>query len=76
MIKKIYALLPLLLISNFLSAATFPDISVEDLQKAISAKEVAVIDVNGPNSFANGHIPGAIEFSSQKADLKNLSSQR
>ena len=72
MIKKISTLLPLLLISSLLSAASFPDISVEDLQKAISAKEVAVIDVNGPNSFANGHIPGAIEFSSQKADLKNL----
>ena len=72
MIKKISALLPLLLISSFLSAENFPDISVEDLQKAISAKEVAVIDVNGPKSFANGHIPGAIEFSSQKADLKNL----
>ena len=72
MIKKLSPLLPLLLISNFLSAATFQDISVEDLQKAISAKEVAVIDVNGPNSFAKGHIPGAIEFSSQKADLKNL----
>ena len=25
-----------------------------------------------PRSFANGHIPGAIEFSTQRKDLKNL----
>jgi rhodanese-related sulfurtransferase len=72
MIKKITTFLPLLLLSSFLSAANFPDISVEDLQKAISAKEVAVIDVNGPNSYSKGHIPGAIEFSSQKKALKTL----
>ena len=72
MIKKFTTFLPLLLLSSFLSAANFPDISVEDLQKAISAKEVAVIDVNGPNSYSKGHIPGAIEFSSQKETLKTL----
>jgi len=71
--KKIINLtLALLLASTSIYAADFPDISVDDLQKAISSKKVAVIDVNGPKSFANGHIPGAIDFSAGKEKLTSL----
>ena len=31
--------------------------------------DVILIDVNGANSYANGHIPGAIDFSAKKGDL-------
>ncbi|MEK9772034.1 MAG: rhodanese-like domain-containing protein [Opitutae bacterium] len=72
MINKILITLSLVFVSASIYGASFPDISVEDLQKAISSKKVAVIDVNGPKSFANGHIPGAIDFSAQKKDLQNL----
>ena len=72
MINKILLTLSLLFGSFSIYGASFPDISVEDLQKAITSKKVAVIDVNGPKSFANGHIPGAINFSAQKKDLQNL----
>lgn len=50
-------------------AAEFPDISIADLKKAIAEKSVTVIDVNGAASYANGHVPGAVDFSSAKADL-------
>jgi len=70
--KKI--LIPFLLIwaAISLQGQEFGDISIEDLQKAILAKKVAIIDVNGQRSFQNGHIPGAINFSSQKQALKQL----
>jgi rhodanese-related sulfurtransferase len=70
--KKI--LIPLILIwaAVSLQGQDFDDISIEDLQKAILTKKVAIIDVNGQKSFQNGHIPGAINFSSQKQALKKL----
>ena len=70
--KKI--LIPFLLIwaAVSLQGQEFGDISIEDLQKAILAKKVAIIDVNGQRSFQNGHIPGAINFSLQKQALKQL----
>jgi rhodanese-related sulfurtransferase len=70
--KKI--LIPFLLLwaAVSLQGQEFGDISIEDLQKAILAKKVAIIDVNGQRSFQNGHIPGAINFSSQKQALKQL----
>jgi rhodanese-related sulfurtransferase len=52
-----------------LFAGEFPDISHADLKKAIAEKKVALIDVNGSQSFASGHIPGAIDFSTTKSEL-------
>lgn len=45
------------------------DISVEDLAKKIADGKVTVIDVNGSKSFEKGHIPGAIDYAANKADL-------
>ena len=50
-------------------AAEFPDISIADLKKAMAEKKVVVIDVNGPTSYAKGHIPGAIDFASSADNL-------
>ena len=50
-------------------AAEFPDISIAELKKAIAEKKVTVIDVNGGESFKNGHIPTAVNFASVQGDL-------
>ncbi len=42
--------------------AEFPDISKAELDKAIADKQVVLIDCNGSESYAKGHIPGAINF--------------
>ena len=52
-----------------LFAGEFPDISHDDLKKAIAEKKVILIDVNGSESFKAGHIPGAIDFATNKAEL-------
>ncbi len=70
--KRILTLLTLALLSFNAFAGSFPDISVADLKSAIAAKKVTVLDVNGPVSYANGHIPGAIDFTAHTADLAKV----
>lgn len=50
--------------SAFLALAddAFPSISTEDLKQAIAAKKVVLLDVNGTESWQEGHIPGALDF--------------
>lgn len=69
--KKIIPII-LSLVSINLFAGEYPDISIKELQGAIKKGNVAVIDVNGAKSFAKGHIPSAIDFSSQSKNLASL----
>ena len=69
--KKIIPFLLTLMVSC-LFAGEYPDISVKELQSAIKKGKVAVIDVNGQKSFSRGHIPTAIDFSSQGKSLSKL----
>ena len=57
--KNLIALIAVIFAVN-VQAGEYPDISIADLEKAIKSGKVAVIDVNGANSYAKrGHIPGA-----------------
>ncbi|MDA8990808.1 rhodanese-like domain-containing protein [Opitutales bacterium] len=69
---KLFPTLLLLIFSLPLLGGEYPDISVKDLQSAISKGKVAVIDVNGAKSYSRGHIPSAIDFSSQGKKLSSL----
>jgi rhodanese-related sulfurtransferase len=66
--KKLLAL-ALSLVAASAMAAEFPDISIADLKVAIAEKKVTVIDVNGSDSFAAGHVPSAIDFEAKGAEL-------
>jgi rhodanese-related sulfurtransferase len=46
-----------------------PDISLVDLKQVIADKSVTLLDCNGSKSYANGHIPGAIDFEGCKTNL-------
>jgi rhodanese-related sulfurtransferase len=50
-------------------AGEFPDISIADVNKAIAEKKATIIDVNGPSSYKEGHVPTAIEFTAIKKDF-------
>lgn len=50
-------------------ATGYGDINIKDLKAAIEAKNVTIIDVNGTESYKDGHIPGAINFEDIKADF-------
>lgn len=67
--KIFLSLLAFTLISTNVTAGSFPDISLADLKAAIAAKKVTLLDVNGPVTYSNGHIPGAIDYTAHTADL-------
>ena len=55
--------------------SSVPRISVADLKKAADAGQVLIVDVRDPRSYADGHIPGAInvtlvDMQKQAATLK------
>ena len=70
--KKLLALLATAFVAVNAQAGEFPDISIDELKTAITAKKVTVIDVNGTDSFKAGHVPGAIDFRAQKAELAKV----
>jgi rhodanese-related sulfurtransferase len=70
--KSFLSLLCLALLSLKAFAGTYPDISLQDLKSDIAAKKVTLLDVNGPVSYANGHIPGAIDYTAHTADLAKV----
>lgn len=54
------------------SAAEYPDISIKELKKAIKEKKVILLDVNGSDSYAKGHIPTAIDYTAKKEELAKV----
>jgi rhodanese-related sulfurtransferase len=70
--KKLLTLLATAFLAVNVQAGEFPDISVDELKTAIEAKKAVVLDVNGSASYKAGHIPGAIDFRAQKAELAKL----
>ena len=70
--KIIATLTCLIALAIGVNAGEYPDVSIKELKKAIAAKKVTVIDVNGSKSYAKGHIPGAIDFGATKELAKVL----
>lgn len=72
--KKLIILLSALClaVAVYAGSGKVPDISHADLQAAIAKKTVTVLDVNGSDSFAEGRIPGAIDFSANGKKLAAL----
>ena len=50
----------------------YGDISIPDLKAAIADKSATVIDVNGSDSYAEGHIPTAVDFEASKDKLAQV----
>ena len=70
--KKFLTLIAVVVFSAVaLHAGEYPDISINELKTAIAEKKVTIIDVNGSDSFKSGHIPGAIDFQTEKSALSS-----
>ncbi len=52
-----------------LAADEFPAISRGQLKKALESGRVTLLDAAGTGSYAQAHIPGALDFDSVKGDL-------
>ena len=71
--KKLLALIATVILAVNVQAGEYPDISIGDLEKAIKAGKVTIIDVNNINTYKKGHIPGAVHFKSKDGLAKQLS---
>jgi rhodanese-related sulfurtransferase len=58
-----------LVFAGSMMAGEYPDISIADVKKAIADNKVVLIDVNGSDSYKEGHVPGAVDFESQSDKL-------
>ncbi len=67
----IASFLSLVLVAGLAQAkdSSYPEISRDDLKAAIADGKVALLDVNGSESYAKAHIPGAIDFAAVGDDL-------
>jgi rhodanese-related sulfurtransferase len=70
--KRIVALCAAALVTTAVYAAQYPDIKIDELKSAIKSHQVTLLDANGTDSFKEGHIPGAIDFSTHRAKLANV----
>jgi rhodanese-related sulfurtransferase len=70
--KKLMTLAAALLLTVAAQAGPYPDITVQELKTAITAKQVTLLDVNGSKSWKSGHIPGAVDFAANKEKLASL----
>ena len=67
--KKLIALLAAAVFAASVYAGEFADISPQDVLAAANAKSAVIIDVNGPDSYKAGHVPGALSFATIKNNL-------
>ena len=70
--KKLLALALSLTFAASVFAAEYPDITIKDLKPLIASKSVTLVDVNGTESYTEGHIPGAIDFVSNREKIASL----
>jgi len=61
-----------LAVAVYAGSGKVPDISHADLQAAVAKKAAVILDVNGSDSFAEGRIPGAIDFVANQKKLAAL----
>ncbi len=67
--KKLIALLSPLVIAATAFAGEFPDISIAEVKALLGTKKATIIDVNGTDSYAKGHVPGALDFDAIEKDF-------
>lgn len=67
--KKFLAIMVTAVFAASVYAGEFADITVKEVKAAAEAKSAVIIDVNGPDSYKAGHVPGALSWSEIKGDL-------
>jgi len=70
--KALLFVLLTIVFSATAQAATYPDISIDEVKSAMAGKKVILLDANGTESWRKGHIPGALDFAAVKGNLSSL----
>ena len=69
--KKLLTLIATAFIASSVFAGEFPDISISEVKDLSKSKKAVIIDVNGSESYAKGHVPGAIDFAAVESKLSS-----
>src|SRR5262245_36573154 len=67
--KKLLSLLAVAFVAAAVFAGEFADISISEVKGLTESKKAVIIDVNGSESYAKGHVPGALDYSAIQAKL-------
>lgn len=67
--KKLLALVASGVLAVSVFAGEFPDISIKQVKALSESKKAVIIDVNGSESYKEGHVPGALDFEAIKDNL-------
>jgi rhodanese-related sulfurtransferase len=70
--RNIAILASLFLATAGFAGERFAAISHPELKQAIADHKVVLLDANGSETYQQGHIPGAIDFSTSAARLASL----
>ena len=72
--KTFFATVALFAAAGIVRAAdtTYPDITHEELVKALQSRTVTLLDANGTETYKEGHIPSAINFEQSEKSLGSL----
>jgi rhodanese-related sulfurtransferase len=70
--KKIITFCASALFATALYAGEYKDITIKELKADIAAKKVTLLDANGTETWTEGHIPGAIDFSANQKKLASV----
>jgi rhodanese-related sulfurtransferase len=58
--------------STWAASAKVGEISKDELTAAIASKSAVILDVNGSDSYKEGHIPGAIDFIAHEKQIEKM----
>jgi rhodanese-related sulfurtransferase len=67
--KKLLSLLTATMVATVVMAGEFADISVSEVKALTESKKAVFLDVNGSESYAKGHVPGALDYAKIKGSL-------
>ena len=67
--KRLLVLLSVAMVAGAAYAGEFADISITEVKAIAEAKSAVIIDVNSPDSYKAGHVPGALSFAAIKDKL-------
>ena len=70
--KKLIAFCAAALIATAVHAGEYKEITIKELKADLAAKKVTLLDANGSETWAEGHIPGAIDFAASNDKLAKL----
>jgi rhodanese-related sulfurtransferase len=70
--KRFLALVAVGFVAGSVFAAEFPDVSISEVKALAKSRKAVIIDVNGSDSYAEGHVPGALDFEAIQAKLSDV----